>query len=328
LRTSGTSIVDPAVETAYAAARNLCRRKFKDAFFAAAFLPAPKRRAVHSIIAFCNMIADAFAQASAGAEAPSTIAPSSCSATSLDQTLSLLTERLDDIYDQRLDLPLPEFRDQTQHILYAFSKTVERYSIPKELFLHFAESCRMGKSISRYATWTSLEKYCHRAGGSIALAIGCVLGLQHSDAYDQIAQLGSAIKFTLILRDLKQHVSMGRIYLPLEDLAQFKVTQRELSAGTVSENFRKLMQFEIDRAREMYRQGAQGLCWLADDGTRLAASVISTLSSGILAAIERQNYDVFSKPPALTTLQKFRRLAPAWRLARRIAIEPVPNVFG
>src|SRR5258706_3279982 len=131
---------DPAAESAYAAARELCRRQFKDVFFAAAFLPVAKRRAVYSIVGFCKIAADALAPQSATATEshPASVA-GSCSSGALDQTMSLLTHRLDDIYEHRLDLPLPEFRDPTQHILYAFSKNAQRYSIPKQLFLDFAQ---------------------------------------------------------------------------------------------------------------------------------------------------------------------------------------------
>jgi phytoene synthase len=321
--------LDPAAEPAYAAARDLCRREFKDLFFAAAFLPAPKRRAVYAIASFCKMVADALSPTATGGDPPppSTLGAPSCSAGALDQTMALLVDRLDEIYEHRLDLPLPAFRDPTQHVLYAFARTVERYSIPKQLFLNFAQGCRMERSISRYATWPSLERYCYCGGGAVALAIGCVLGLQHSDAFDQVIQLGNAIKLTSILRDLKQDLARGRVYLPLEDLARFKVTQSDLFSGTVNGNFRRLMQFEIARARELYRKGAEGVCWLADDGSRLAASTMALFSSGILGAIERLHYEMFAKRPALTTVQKLRRLAPAWCLARRDASDPIPQVF-
>src|SRR5437016_343793 len=128
---------DAAAEPAFAAARDVCRREFKDVFFAAAFLPTPKRRAIHAIVSFCKMVADALAQSAAGGEtsSPSAIGSSSCGANTSDQTIALVVDRLDQIYESRLDLPLPEFRDSTQHILYAFAKTTERYSIPKQLFL-------------------------------------------------------------------------------------------------------------------------------------------------------------------------------------------------
>jgi phytoene synthase len=87
------------------------------------------------------------------------------------------------------------------------------------------------------------------------------------------------------------------------------------------------MKFEIARARDLFRRGAEGLCWLAGDGSRLTASAMAVSYSGILDAIERQNYDVFSKRAHLTTPQKFRRLPKALKLARRRPGEPLPSIF-
>ena len=87
------------------------------------------------------------------------------------------------------------------------------------------------------------------------------------------------------------------------------------------------MRFEIAQARQLYRAGAEGLCWLAGDGSRLTASAMAVIYSGILDAIERQDYDVFAKRGHLTTPQKFRRLPAAWRLARREPGESLPRVF-
>jgi phytoene synthase len=140
--------------------------------------------------------------------------------------------------------------------------------------------------------------------------------------------MGNAMKLTSILRDVKEDWRRGRVYLPLEDLARFRYSERDLAAGVVNDNFRELMRFEIARARKMYREAADGVCWLAGDGSRLAASVAAVVHAGTLNAIERQGYDVFSRRAQLTPSQKFRRLPAAWRLARRRAETPLPDVFA
>lgn len=320
---------DPAAAPAFAAARSLCRRHAKNIFFASALLPIAKRDAACAVLAFTRMMGEAFRQSTCDADvpAPATVGTSCCSISSIDQTLGLFRERLNELYDNRLALPLPEFRDESQHALDAFGRTVRRYQIPKQYFLDLAEGHRMDLTISRYATWASLEKYCYRSGGALGLIMSCILGVSHSGAGRQVAQMGNAMQLTRMLRDLKKDGARGRLYLPLEDLARFKVTQQDLAAGRVNDNFRELMRFEIARARELYRQGAEGLCWLEGDGSRLTACVIVVIFSGILGAIERQGYDVFSHCPRQSAARKFRQLAPAWRLARRRAEDPTPAVF-
>ena len=87
------------------------------------------------------------------------------------------------------------------------------------------------------------------------------------------------------------------------------------------------MRFEIARARRFFQEGAEGLCWLADDGSRLTVSMLAAMSTGVLDAIERQGYDVFRRRPALTAAQNLRRLPLAWTLSRRRPGERLPNVF-
>jgi phytoene synthase len=327
---------------AYSAVRDVCRRHAKDFFFASAFLTQPKRNGVYALYAFCRMIEEAIGvdDASLGGAAglrhhPAVVSPASLesgtgcgSGSSLQSRLDMLRERLDEIYDGRLELPQPESRSQAQHVLHALGWTVRRYEIPRQLFLELAEGHRMDAAVSRYATWKSLKKYCYHTGGVIGLMTACVLGMTNSGAGGQAVEMGNAMRFTKILRDVRRDWRRGRVYLPLEDMVRFRYAERDLGARVVNDHFRDLMRFEIDRARRMYREAAEGVCWLAGDGTRLAASAIALLHAGTLAAIERRGYDVLSRPVRPTGGQTFRRLSAAWRLARRPAQSPVPDVFS
>ena len=330
-----SSLVSPgnnsAEVAAYAAARNICRRHSSELFFASALLPIAKRNGLYAVHAFTRMMRDVFkssASSKAKVSTPATLGTSSCSTNSIDETMSMFRGRLDDLHAGRLELPRLEYRSESQHVLHALSVTIDRYQIPKGHFLELAEGCRMDLSVSRYATWAALEKYCDRSGGAAGLIVSCVLGLSHSDAGKHAVQLGNAMRFTHILRDVREDLERGRLYLPLEDLARFKVTQHDLAAGVATTHFRELMRFEIARARELYREGAKGLCWLEGDGSRMFASLVAMMQSGILGAIERRGYDIFTHRADLSTARKLRQLAPAWRLARRRVEEPSPAVFG
>lgn len=250
-----------------------------------------------------------------------------CGESSLDQRLALFRDRLDEIYSGTMQFPNAEFRSQSQHILFAAARTVERFEIPKECFLDWAEHCRMDLTIKRYATWNSLEKYCRCAGGAMGRMLSCIFGLRHSDGQQQAITMGVATRLTAILRDLRQDHRRSRIYLPLEDLARFGYTERELADGVVNDSFRRLMKFEVARARQLYREGSKGLCWLADDGSRLSAAATAVVSAGLLDAIERQHYDVFRRRARLTTGQKLRSLPASWRLAKREDGQLMPRVF-
>jgi phytoene synthase len=110
-------------------------------------------------------------------------------------------------------------------------------------------------------------------------------------------------------------------------LARFKYSERQLQTGVVNESLVSLMKFEIDRARQLYRRGAEGICWLADDGSRFAVAALAVLNSRVLKIIEQQRYNMFAHRPTLRPHQQLASLSAAWRLARRMDDQPMPDVF-
>lgn len=250
-----------------------------------------------------------------------------CTPNSVDQRLALFRDRLDALYEAGVELPAPQSRSIEQHVLHAFAIAAGRYEIPKHYFIEWAESFRTDVSVTRYATWASLERQCRRSGGGAGRIASAVLGLTNSDASAYAIGAGGAIRFTRILCDIQRDAAAGRVYLPLEDLASFRYAERDLTTGTVNESFRSLMQFEVGRARRLYREAADGLCWVAGDGSRLAAATVLTWHRGQLDVIERRGYDVFSRPPTLTKAERLRMLPAAWRLARRPPVAAMPSTL-
>ena len=343
---------DPADAPALAAARDVCRREAPGFFYASAFLPRAKRDAAFAVVAFCGMVREALAARGddlagaqglrhhplsacrAGTPAPRAATPgaapacTTCGPTdSADARIDLLRARLDEIYDGRLELPRPESRSGPQHVLHAFARAVARHQIPRQYFLDLAEGLARDQRVARYATWAALERHCRQTAGPVALALAAVLGVTHSGAGEFASNLATGMLLTSILRDLKEDRARGKIFLPLEDLARFRYGERDLAKSVVNDNFRDLMRFEIARARGLFHDGAEGLCWLADDGSRLTVSALAAASSGILDAIERQGCDVFTRRPAMTPGQKLRRLPLAWALSRRGPGERMPDLF-
>jgi 15-cis-phytoene synthase len=314
---------DPSLTAAFGASRAICRQHAKNLYFASFFLPKHKRNGVYAVSAFCGMIREAIDQNDTAAENTS----GCCGGSSLDSRLALFRDRLAEIYSGTMQFPNVEFRSESQHILFATARTIERFEIPQECFLDWAEHCRMDLAIKRYATWNNLEKYCLLAGGATGRMLSCIFGLRHSNVQQYAVTMGVAISLTKILRDLRHDHRREKIYLPLEDLARFGYTERQLTQGIVNDSFRRLMKFEVARARQLYREGSKGLCWLADDGSRLSAATMAIVSAGVLDAIERQHYDVFRRRACLTTGQKLRSLPASWRLAKREDGEPMPRVF-
>lgn len=286
--------ISAPLESAYANARAICRAHARSFYFASHFLPDPKRQHAYAVYAFCRLLDDA-ADESGSVEA-----------------VERFERALDDVYGGR------NLNGSAPHpALNAFAHTVRVCRIPRERFEELAVGCRMDFTVTRYATWNELENYCYHVAGVVGLIMCDVFGLRHQAAREQAIAMGNAMQLTNILRDVREDLDRGRLYLPQEDLAQFGVTEADLRAGRVTRPVAALMRFEIARARSLYAQGAGGLPHLPNDGSRFTASVMSVVYAGILDAIEEQNYDVFRKRAALSTWEKLCRVPAALRVARR-----------
>ena len=102
----------------------------------------------------------------------------------------------------------------------------------------------------------------------------------------------------------------GRIYLPLEDLRRFGVSEETIGGEENSATFREMLKFEVERAREWFTQGLP----LIGKVDRKLATDIELFSRGgqeILNAIEGQNYAVLGKRPAISKARKLSLVARA-----------------
>jgi phytoene synthase len=304
--------IQTRVGTAFEAARTICKKHARSFYFSSIFLPREKRYAAYAVYAFCRLLDDATDEAG--------------DITRAERQIAVFCNLLEKIYaGDKIELVTAS--QEAQSALVAFSITVKQYQIPKEHFFAIAEGCRMDLVVNRYQTWEELREYCYRVAGVVGLIMCPIFGLDESSAEAQAVLMGEAMQLTNILRDVKEDFARGRIYLPLEDLDQFGYTQRNLADGLVNEAFCELMRFEIARARDLYRTGAAGLLHLPNDGSRFTATAMGVIYAGILSAIERQKYNVFSQRARLTLAQKMLRLPRAWRVSRRIASQSIPDVF-
>jgi phytoene synthase len=309
-----TSPIPPSLDEDYEAARAICQHHARSFYFASHFLPRPKRDHAYAVYAFCRLLDDA------ADEEPS------------EASVAHFERVLDGAYGGTSVVPANHERagHATGEVaaLRAFAHTVRACEIPKALFLELAAGCRMDFTITRYETWPQLETYCYRVAGVVGLIMCHVFGLRDERARAQAVAMGNAMQLTNIIRDVREDLDRGRVYLPREDFARFSVTDEEFESRRTTPALARMIRFEIDRARSLYNEGARGLPRLPDDGSRLTACVMSTVYAGILNAIEeRQRYDVFGGRAKLSTLDKLARLPAAWRLSQCEVGDEVPAVF-
>jgi len=299
-----------------AAVRDTCRRASEPAYRAAFFLPRDKRDGVYAVCAFAQLICEAIAPSAPGCCAGDNAAGG---------VADLVRERVQDLYNDRIELPRDEFQDSTQRVLAAMVDTLATFEIPRWHWDELIDGLVADAGVRRYATWRSLQRHAARTAGSVAAIVSCVLRVTSSDI-GFIIQLGVATRLTNILASMNADRSHDHVYLPLEDLSRFRYSERELMGGVVNDNLRELVRFEVSRARELFRDGSAGLCWLAGDGSRMAAAAFVSLQTALLDAIERARFDIFHANLQLPLARQLRQLPLAWRLAQRHSDEAMPRL--
>jgi phytoene synthase len=195
-------------------------------------------------------------------------------------------------------------------LLPAFHHTVERYRIPADYFHDLMSGAEMDLSVRSYETFEDLSRYCYCVAGTVGLCCIHVFEFQDPKALQLAPKLGIAFQLTNILRDVAEDYTMGRIYLPQEDLRRFACSDRDLSDKVASPAFVQLMRFQADRAWRLYDEGSE-LLGLVNSDSRAALWTLMRIYSGILAKIEAIHYDVLAKPhPGLSRFEK------AWIMLR------------
>jgi len=203
----------------------------------------------------------------------------------------------------------------------ALADAVSNYPIQIQPFKDMIAGMRMDLSYDRYDTFDDLHLYCYRVAGTVGLMSAAVMGFDTTDANlisiatDAAIALGIAMQLTNILRDIGEDAQRGRIYLPLEDLNYFDYTETDLLNGVIDERWVALMNFQITRAREMYRQAEQGISFLCRDARWPVWSSL-ILYRNILNSIESNKYDVFGQRAFVPTSNKLVTVPWAWLRAQ------------
>ena len=144
-----------------------------------------------------------------------------------------------------------------------------------------------------------------------------ILGYSDAKALEYAEKLGIGMQLTNILRDVKEDAQIRRIYLPQEDLRRFGVSEKQIFAGEMNEKFAGLMKFQIERARNYYREGEKGIALLEKD-SRFTVLLASRIYGKILDEIEKQDYDVFKHRARTTKSQKLSSIPRIWLEARNL----------
>lgn len=274
----------------YARCAEITRRSSSNFYYAFMLLPIERRRALHAVYAFCRFIDDI-----ADDEAPGDAA----------SMLARWREELDRVYSGA----------PTRAISRALADSARHFNIPREHFEEIIAGVEMDLTRKRYATFEELRLYCYRVASAVGLICIEIFGYTNPAARVYAEKLGIAFQLTNILRDVKEDAVRKRIYLPLEDLARFTVTEAEILDNVYSPNFVRLMEFEAARAQGFYRE-AEAALPAEDRSSLLTAEAMRLIYGALLERIVRSNYRVLDRRHSLSKPLKLYLVGRAWASGR------------
>ena len=283
----------PSVEEAREYCARLTRTHYENFSVATWFLPRRLRQHFFNVYAYCRISDDL------GDEVGDTAA-----------SLALL-----DQWQRQLDAC---YEGSPRHpVFVALAETVRQFDIPKHEFSDLLIAFRQDQTVTRFETFNDVLGYCHYSANPVGHLVLYLCGYRDSERQQLSDYTCTALQLANFWQDVSVDYAKGRIYLPLEDLCQFGVSEEDIAQHRNTPEFVAMMKFEVDRARDWFRHGLP----LVSKVNRDLAIDLELFTRGgqeILHAIEKQGYAVLGNRPAIS---KPRKLALVARAA-------VSKIFG
>lgn len=291
---TAAGILDPKLRESYAECKRLNALHGKTYYLATLLLPKAKRPHVHALYGFARY-ADEIVD-------------------DLASTLSLNEKRaaLEEWSSQLLrDISTGTSND---HIGRALVDTVQRFQIPIAYFEAFLHSMAMDLDTTEYRDFAALTEYVYGSAAVIGLEMVPILGTlpgREQEALIAAEKLGIAFQLANFIRDVGEDLDRGRIYLPLDELAQFGIDRAALERRLVTPQLIAALKFQIERVRSLQREANLGIGNL-HPSARPCIEAASELYCGIVDEVERIDYQIFDKRAKTSSLRRIRVAFPAY----------------
>lgn len=282
---------------AYAHSAALTQKHSKTFYLASGLLPAEMRPAVRALYAFCR-VSDDLVDADAG-----------------DLGRGAARRRLARLEAWRRRA-LSDDPHKDSPVALAWADTRARYRIPAGYAHQLLDSVARDLRVTRYSTFDDLAEYAYGVASTVGLMAMHIVGFSGEEAIPYAVKLGIALQLTNILRDVGEDWRSGRLYLPLDELDAFGLSETGVAEGNVDHRWRALMRFQIARNRRLYAEALPGIAMLHPNG-RFAVAAAAELYRAILDDVEAHDYDVFARRSHVGRWGKLRRLPGIWWRARR-----------
>jgi squalene synthase HpnC len=195
-------------------------------------------------------------------------------------------------------------------VFVALVETVQQFQIPKHEFSDLLIAFRQDQTVTRFETFNDVLGYCHYSANPVGHLVLYLCGYSDAERRQLSDFTCTALQLANFWQDVVVDYGKGRIYLPLEDMRRFAVSEEDIAQRRATPQFIELMKFQVARAREWFERGLP----LVKIVTKELAIDIELFSRGgqeILNAIERQQFDVLGCRPVISKKRKLLLVARA-----------------
>jgi len=282
---SAAGITDPQLRASYSECKRLNSLHGKTYYLATLLLPASKRPFVHALYGFARYadeIVDDLASTLTAQEKAEVLR-----AWSSDVMRGLKTGESSDLVGR------------------ALIDTVQRFDIPHQHFVDFLHSMEMDLTVTEYQTYDDLYEYVYGSAAVIGLQMVPILGGDTVNSLEAAKNLGVAFQLANFIRDVGEDLDRGRVYLPLQELAEHGVTRQMLEARKLTPEIVSALNFQIARVRQLQKAAEPGIA-LLDKTSQPCIRAASELYCGIVDEVEKIGYDIFNKRAKTSTARRAR----------------------
>ena len=213
----------------------------------------------------------------------------------------------------RSDLEKVFNNEMPEHPVHQALKDIRAsFDLPKNEFEALIDGMQMDLEQARYGSFDELKLYCHRVAGVVGRLIARILGFSNPKTLEYADKMGLALQLTNIIRDVGEDARHGRIYLPIEEMQKFDVPANVIMQCKPTDNFAKMMQFQVNRARETYRE-AMLLLPAEDKKSQKVGLIMAAIYYALLNEIDRDGaQNVLTYKIAIPSPRKKRIALKTW----------------
>jgi phytoene synthase len=257
-------------------------------YYSFMFLPKHKREAITALYAFCREVDDVVDE---------------CTELKVAQVkLAWWKEEIQNLYKGKPIHPVTK----------ALQPFVQSFHLSEELFIEIIDGMEMDLNFNRYEDFKQLQLYCYRVASVVGILSAQIFGFHNRKTLKFAHDLGLAFQLTNIIRDVGEDARRNRIYIPLDELARFGVTEEDILRSRESDAVKKLLEFQIERAESYYDRALNELP-AEDRKSQRVGLIMAAIYRTLLREIKADGAEkVLNSRTSLGTLRKLSLAFNTW----------------